>query len=696
MKKMKFMLYAAAVVAAASCAKEMTPENNTAENIPGLNLTPMTFTAGADEVESKVALQQDGLTLHWEATDQINVFDGSETPLPAFTASGSGASTDFTGGVVNPEAETYYALYPYQTDASYGLDESAENRPTIYAEVPAIQTAVAGSVPSNAFVAVAKSDDSDHFRFSTVCGYIKYTLNQDNVESITFSGNNNESITGKVKIYFNEDGTIGQTYVSGAMKPTVTLTGDLQNGQTYYAAIRPTNFSKGMTVSILYKDGTRSYMTTDTAPSEGVKANVVMNFVAPPSYRTTVPSDNLIAYIHGYDLGLPAGATYEEAVLIEASATDGSSKLLSNLKGNKDRIIFLTAEEGSSFTIESVAGMDKNIAVTGRYKSARPTIVVKNYFRTKHGSFLMKDLIIDASQLGDISYIINHSNATADYGQMIIDGCWFKGLSKSLWQNAAAIEYSYNKYIFKNNKVEVAANGVSIFNFYRPVKSADIEIKNNIFYAAADTDGKATDKTEFKVVSHTVLAGTSIGLTIDNIILNNNSFVNLYFNKQGYINANKIIKAEVKSNLLSVPNYTTYVGTSYWGILFANGRTGFDANSKAVYDTYVRYADKTSAETETVQASEGQNPNFYPAPGQIDVRFNTSYRIQPASNDRYPKASFQDLKLHNDVFCPKGTFYTNVANPSTVTEEVFATTDFANGIFTQKEAYITKGAIITE
>jgi len=701
MKTMKLMLCAAIVTAAASCAKEIAPEN-VHNSSTELKLIPMTFTAGADEVESRVLLQQDGITLHWEATDQINVFDGSETPLPAFTASGSGASTDFTGGVVNPEAETYYALYPYQADASFGLDEGAENRPTIYAEIPSVQTAVAGSVPSDAFIAVGRSDDSNYFRFSTICGFIKFTLNQDNVESITFSGNNNESITGKVKIFFNENGTANNTYVSGSMKPTVTLTGDLQNGQTYYAAIRPYNFTKGLTVSLKYKDGTRSYMSTNIAPSKSVVANTVMNFIAPPAYNTTVPNDNFIAYIHGYDLGFPAGATYEEAVLLDAGAENASNTLLNNLKGNKDRVIFLTAEEGSSFTIESVAGMDKNIAVIGRYKNARPTIVTKNYFRTKHGSFLLKNLIIDASQLGNVSYIINHSNATANYGQMIIDGCWFKGLSKSLWQNAGAIEYSYDKYIFKNNKVEVAANGVSIFNFYRPVKSADIEIKNNIFYAAADTDGKATDKTGFKVVSHTAAADVSVGLTIDNIVLNNNSFVNLYFNKQGYVNANQIVKAEVKSNLLSVPNYYTHTindkgALQYWGILFAYGRKTV-TSAGTTYDTFVQYADLNATETQTVTAKEGTNPNYYPVQGQIDVNYNTTYRTKPddATTNIYPKASFLDLKLRDDVFCSKGTYYTGITNPSTVTEEVFATADFVNGIFTQKEAYITKGAIITE
>lgn len=699
MKKMKFMLFAAAIVAAASCAKEIAPENNSG-NTSDLNLIPMTFTAGTEDVDSKVALQQDGLTLHWESSDQIKVFDGSENDLDAFTTTGSGASADFTGSVTTEEGP-YYALYPYQADASYGLDESAENRPTIYAEVPAVQTAVAGSVPSNAFVAVAKSDDHNYFKFSTICGYIKYTLNQDNVESITFSGNNNESLTGKVKIYFNADGIANQTYVSGAMKPTVTLTGDLKNGETYYAAIRPTSFTKGLTVSILYKDGTRSYMTTDTAPSEGVKANVVMNFIAPPAYNTTIPNDNFIAYIHGYDLGLPAGATYQEVVLLEASAEDGSSKLLSNLTGKKNRIIFLTAADESAFTLESVAGMDKHIAVVGRYKGVKPTIIVKNYFRTKHGSFLMKNIKLDASQMSSVdklNYIFNHSNAEADYGQFIVDGCWITGLEKVVWQNAGGIAYSCDKYIFKNNKVEVAADAISIFYFYRPVKSADIEVKNNIFYAAADANGQPTDKTGFKVVSHTAAADVSVGLTIDNIVLNNNSFVNLYFNKQGYVNANKIIKAEVKSNLLSVPNYVSIVGTNYWGILFANGRKEV-TGSGTTYDTFVQYGvtnNVIDAETSTATAKEGTNPDYYPAQANITVQYNTAYRIKAESSDRYPKASYLDLKLHEGVFCSKGTFYTNVGNPSAVNEEVFATTDFAKGIFTQKDAYITKGAVITE
>ena len=256
-------------------------------------------------------------------------------------------------------------------------------------------------------------------------------------------------------------------------------------------------------------------------------------------------------------------------------------------------------------------------------------------------------------------------------------------------------KHLYNKYIFKNNKVEITANDIAIFNFYRPAKSADVEVVNNIFYAAADADGNATDKTGFKVVNHTAAADVSTGLVLDNIVLNNNSFVNVYFNKYGYVSANKITKAEVKSNLLSVPNYVSIVGTNYWGILFAYGRKSV-TSAGTTYDTYVQYADMSATATETKTAGEGQNPNYYPAEGSITVQYNTAYRIRPSENDRYPKASFLDLKLREGVFCSKGSYYTNVANPSSVAEEVFATTDFVNGFFTQKDAYATKGAVITE
>ena len=700
MKKINFVLTAVAAIATVSCVKEIAVENTP------VNLIPMTFTAGSDNVETKIALQEDQLTLHWENTDQIKVFDGKNNNLPAFTTTDSGPSVDFTGEVEDAEAEAYYALYPYQADAEFGLDTAAENRPTIYAEVPAVQYAVAGNVPSNAFIAAAKSDNHNNFSFSAVCGYIKFTLNQDNVKSITFSGNNNESLTGKIKIYFDENGKPLQTYVSGGVHPTVTLTGDLKNGETYYAAVRGNSFSSGITISLLYNDGSRSYATSTTAPGNGLSANSVMKIAAPASYNTETPADKFIAYIHGYDINLPEGVSYKEIKLVDK--TNGSSKLISYIKGSEDRIIFvsgdtdyeITAANGNDAGNASNIAAKKHIAVIGRYEGQNPTIKMGIYIKTQEGSFLMRNITVDASELTS-AYLFNHSDGKSDFGEFIIDGCWIKGMSKKIWQNAEKSNYGLKKFVLENNRIEISADNVSLYNFYSPIVSANMEIINNVFYGALDADGKEKDYTGFKVVNQNA-KGVN-GLELDNLVLNSNTFVNVYFNKEGYIHANKINKAEIKSNLLSVPNYYTHTvndkgSLQYWGILFAAGRKGLQEDGKtAIYDEYEQYADATTTEITKVTAKVGANPNYYPASGMITVKYNTSYRIKGENTTNiYPKASFLDLKERDGVFCTKGTYYPDFNQPSVVEEELFSNKDFAKGIFIQAERYADKGAHIAE
>ena len=160
-----------------------------------------------------------------------------------------------------------------------------------------------------------------------------------------------------------------------------------------------------------------------------------------------------------------------------------------------------------------------------------------------------------------------------------------------------------------------------------------------------------------------------------------------------------------------MPKYHDYAVSSkklqHWGLMFAYGAVnvtvtkddkGDDVTTRH-YDTFDQYADDTTSEITKGAAKEGANPNFYPAQGSIDVRYNTTYQevVTAADNKKYyPKATFLDLKLRDGVFCPKGTYYTNVNQPTSVTSEVFTAKDFAKGIFTQADTYATRGAKITE
>ena len=124
-KTIRFMLYAAATAVTVSCAEEIIPENTQNNNSSELNLIPMTFTAGAEDADTKIVLQDDRKTIHWESTDKIKVFDGKSNDLPAFTTTDSGLSADFSGGVADADAGTYYALYPYQEQEVQGYHDAA-------------------------------------------------------------------------------------------------------------------------------------------------------------------------------------------------------------------------------------------------------------------------------------------------------------------------------------------------------------------------------------------------------------------------------------------------------------------------------------------------------------------------------------------------------------------------------------------
>ena len=82
-KTIRFMLYAAATAVTVSCAEEIIPDNS--QNNNSSELVPMTFMAGAEDSATKVVLQEDRKTIHWESTDKIKVFDGTSNDLPAFT-----------------------------------------------------------------------------------------------------------------------------------------------------------------------------------------------------------------------------------------------------------------------------------------------------------------------------------------------------------------------------------------------------------------------------------------------------------------------------------------------------------------------------------------------------------------------------------------------------------------------------------
>ena len=84
MRKAMFILSAMAMVAAASCTKEIVDVNK--ESASDVELFPMTFTASSQQTKAEMV---DAQTIHWQSGDQINVFDGNGTVYEPFTTFGT-------------------------------------------------------------------------------------------------------------------------------------------------------------------------------------------------------------------------------------------------------------------------------------------------------------------------------------------------------------------------------------------------------------------------------------------------------------------------------------------------------------------------------------------------------------------------------------------------------------------------------
>lgn len=136
MRAIKFSLLAVAAMAAVSCAKEITPENNeTPETNP--NLVEITLTATGESDEETKAVFSGYPKIAWEGNEEISLL-GTNTGNQKLTANGKGHQTTFTG-YADVTDETYYAVYPYDANVSLTADGKLSN-----VTVPAIQTATAG------------------------------------------------------------------------------------------------------------------------------------------------------------------------------------------------------------------------------------------------------------------------------------------------------------------------------------------------------------------------------------------------------------------------------------------------------------------------------------------------------------------------------------------------------------------------
>ena len=242
MKQIKAILYLAVLTAMVSACSE----DELADNTQPSGKVPMEFYANTD-ASTRTELTT-GNAVYWEANDAISLFDPIGDNNRFYTTE-SGPSVTFTGEAT-PVEGTYYALYPYDTNAQI-------KGTTITTTLPAEQDAREGSFAQGLNPSVATADATNNLCFKNVCALVKFTLVENITTTITkatLCGNNGEALAGTLTIDATASTPIAMADTSFG-QTVIELNGPLTPGTTYYFVTAPATLSNGLTLSFYDNKG---------------------------------------------------------------------------------------------------------------------------------------------------------------------------------------------------------------------------------------------------------------------------------------------------------------------------------------------------------------------------------------------------------------------------------------------------------
>ena len=272
-----FMFAAVATFAAASCTQELDNQVPAGETV--------TFEASVDGAETKAVL--DGKVSKWEKGDKITIHNGTKGFEFATTDEGVKANFSYTGN--DFAGDKFIAVYPA---GNYTADVEAK---TVKAYIPTFQGAREGTYNENAILSVAYTENNS-LAFKNACALLKFTVKgEKSIKAIEFYGNNSEAVTGNMLVTLNEDNTVKSvegletTFQEGdntwnGMGTWVKFYSEdkandwcFKEGVTYYAAIAPANFTKGVALNLILADDTKVEAVKKTETPYDLKPNTILN-----------------------------------------------------------------------------------------------------------------------------------------------------------------------------------------------------------------------------------------------------------------------------------------------------------------------------------------------------------------------------------------------------------------------------------
>ena len=200
-------------------------------------------------------------TISWQQGDEINVFFGTARTHYFITENSGTTATFSTTDLIldTDDTENVWGLYPYNANATC-------NGSAVRTTLPAAQHGVAGTFDDDLFIMLAHNN-TNSLQFKNVCGGVKFSLNRNDITSVTFKGNNNEDIAGDISLAF-QNGNPAVTVVNGLKEITLTpKTGNtFSSGVNYYIAVLPVILSQGFTMKFRTSGGQVGTLRRDSSP----------------------------------------------------------------------------------------------------------------------------------------------------------------------------------------------------------------------------------------------------------------------------------------------------------------------------------------------------------------------------------------------------------------------------------------------
>lgn len=245
------MLGAFAAMAVVSCQK------NDIQQDSSKTITLLTATSG--EMDTKTSIDDESLDISWSSGDEINVFFGaSESSL--FVTENSGEVAQFkgqisvvTGGGDGLTDDTsLWGIYPY--DSGNTCDGTS-----VTLTLPATQTAAENTFANGLFPQIARSRNF-YMSFYNLCGCFRFSVSNNDITSVTLSGNAQEAVAGKVKVSMETTPAVEEHITQ---ETVITMNapdgGCFKPGVNYYLVVFPHTFKNGLTLTYYKKDSQASY-----------------------------------------------------------------------------------------------------------------------------------------------------------------------------------------------------------------------------------------------------------------------------------------------------------------------------------------------------------------------------------------------------------------------------------------------------